>query len=54
MNKIFGILTLIFVGFIFLAVLTHASGFSTAAGTIFTGIGNVGTKLSGSTGHTKG
>jgi hypothetical protein len=44
-NKIWGILTLIFVGFIFVAVMTHATGFSKAAGTIFTGISGIGTTL---------
>lgn len=41
------ILTLFFLGAIFLAVLTHAKGFSTAAGTLFTGIQGMGSTLSG-------
>jgi hypothetical protein len=42
-----GIVTLIFLGFIFVAVLTHARGFSSAAGTLFTGVNGIGTTLEG-------
>ena len=41
MNKFWNILTLIFLGAIFVAVLTHAAGFSTAAGTLFTGVNGI-------------
>ena len=40
-----GIITLIFIGFVFVAVMTHAAGFSSAAGTLFTGLNGVGTTL---------
>lgn len=47
MNKVFGLVTLFFGGMIFLAVMTHAKGFSTAAGTVFTGINSLGSNLGG-------
>lgn len=34
-------------GFVFVAVLTHAAGFATAAGTLFTGTNNLGKTLEG-------
>src|SRR5215469_7447587 len=40
-----GVLTLFFLGTIFVAVMTHAKGFSTAAGTLFTGVNTLGTTL---------
>lgn len=45
MNKFWSVLTLIFLGAIFVAVLTHAKGFSTAAGTLFTGVSGIATTL---------
>ncbi len=39
------ILTLFFLGAIFVAVMTHASGFSKAAGTVFTGVNSMGQTL---------
>lgn len=45
MNKFWSVLTLIFLGAIFVAVLTHAKGFSTAAGTLFTGVNGIATTL---------
>ncbi len=45
-----GIIALVVVGFIVLAVLTHASGFSSAAGTLFTGANGLGETLSGQSG----
>lgn len=39
------LLTLFFLGSIFVAVMTHAKGFSTAAGTLFTGVNTLGTTL---------
>jgi dolichol kinase len=42
-----GIIALIIVGFIILAVLTHASGAASAFGTLFTGVNGVGETLSG-------
>jgi hypothetical protein len=46
-----GIIALIIVGFIILAVLTHAHGFASAAGTLFTGANGLGETLSGQTGN---
>lgn len=40
-------LTLVFIGFIFLAAITHAKGFATSAGSLFTGFTGLGTALSG-------
>jgi hypothetical protein len=40
-------LTLFFIGCIFLAVLTHADGFSKAAGTMFTGVNSLGKTVEG-------
>jgi hypothetical protein len=45
MNDIWKLLTLFFLGSIFVAVLTHASGFSTAAGTMFSGVNTLGKTL---------
>lgn len=42
-----GIIALIVVGFIVLAILTHPHGFSSAAGTLFTGANGLGETLSG-------
>lgn len=47
MNNFWKILTLFFLGAIFLAVMTHAKGFSTAAGTLFTGVNSMGNTLVG-------
>ena len=41
MNQFWKILTIVFLGAIFVAVMTHAAGFSTAAGTLFTGVNSV-------------
>lgn len=45
MNNAFKLLTLFFLGAIFVAVMTHAKGFSTAAGTLFTGLNGLGQTL---------
>ena len=42
-----GIITLMFLGFIFVAVLLHAKGFSMAAGTLFSGTNRLGRTLEG-------
>lgn len=47
MNNVWKLLTLFFIGAIFLAVMTHAAGFSNAAGTMFTGINTMGKTLEG-------
>lgn len=44
-NNFWKVLTLVFLGFIFVAVMTHAKGFSTAAGTLFTGVNTLGSTL---------
>jgi uncharacterized membrane protein len=44
-NNFWKVLTLFFLGAIFVAVMTHAKGFSTAAGTLFTGVNTLGTTL---------
>jgi hypothetical protein len=44
-NNFWKVLTLFFLGAIFVAVMTHAAGFSTAAGTLFTGINTLGSTL---------
>jgi hypothetical protein len=45
MGNFWKLLTLFFLGAIFVAVMTHAQGFSKAAGTLFTGINSLGTTL---------
>jgi hypothetical protein len=45
MNDFWKILTIFFLGSFFVAVMTHAVGFSTAAGTLFTGVNSLGTTL---------
>lgn len=40
-----GAITLLFLGFIFVAVLLHAKGFSLAAGTLFGGVNSLGQTL---------
>jgi hypothetical protein len=42
-----GVVMFIFIGFVVVAVLTHASGFSSAAGTLFTGVNGLGETLEG-------
>jgi len=44
-NNFWKILTIFFLGAIFVAVMTHAAGFSKAAGTLFTGLNSMGTTL---------
>lgn len=46
-NKIFDLITLFFVGTLVVLAVTHAKGFSTAAGTLFSGVNNLGTTLTG-------
>lgn len=45
MSDFWKVLTLFFLGAIFVAVMTHAKGFATSAGTVFTGIQGLGTTL---------
>jgi hypothetical protein len=44
-SKFWGWLTLLIAAFVFVAVLTHASGFSLAAGTLFSGFNSLGQTL---------
>lgn len=46
-NKIFDIVMFFFVGSLIVLAVTHAKGFATAAGTLFTGVNNLGTTLTG-------
>lgn len=46
-QRFWNIVTIIFVGFIFIAVLTHAAGFSLAMGTLFGGTNTLGQTLEG-------
>lgn len=47
MANFWKILTIVFLGAIFVAVLTHAKGFSTAAGTLFSGVQGIAGTLEG-------
>lgn len=47
MNKVWQIITLFFLGSIFLAAITHAAGFSQAAGTLTGGLNTLGRTLQG-------
>lgn len=47
MNKFWGILTLVFIGFIVMGVILNAANFSSAAGTLFTGVSGLGKVLEG-------
>lgn len=47
MDKFWKIATIVFVGFLFVLAVTHAKGFSTVAGSLFTGVNQLGTTLSG-------
>lgn len=47
MKNFWGILTLVFLGAIFVAVMTHAAGFATSAGTLFTGVNSIASTLEG-------
>lgn len=47
MNNVFRLLTLFFLGSIFVAVMLNAKNFSLAAGTLFTGVNSMGRTLEG-------
>lgn len=47
MHDFWKLLTLFFLGCLAVLVVTHAKGFSTSAGTLFTGVNNLGTTLTG-------
>jgi hypothetical protein len=46
-KDILNLVMIFFIGALFVLVVTHAKGFSTAAGTVFTGINGLGTTLTG-------
>lgn len=46
-DSFWGWLTLLFIGFLIIGIITHAYGFSLAAGTLFTGLNTLGTSLEG-------
>lgn len=52
MNRIWGILTLIFVGFIFMGVILNATNASKVFGTLFSGTASLGSVLEGKTATT--
>jgi hypothetical protein len=54
MAQFWKILTIFFLGAIFVAVMTHAQGFSSAAGTLFTGVNSLGATLEGASTAGKG
>lgn len=45
MDNLWKVVTLIFLGAIFVAVLTHATGFSKASGSLFSGVNGLATTL---------
>lgn len=47
MKNGWAILTLIFAGALFIGAITHAAGFSTAAGSVFTGVNGLAGTLEG-------
>lgn len=47
MDKILNLVMFFFIGAIIVLAVTHAKGFATAAGSLFTGINNLGTTLTG-------
>lgn len=48
-KEIFGLITLFFMGALVVLVVTHAKGFATSAGTLFSGIQGMGSTLTGAT-----
>lgn len=46
-KDIFALITLFFIGALVVLVVTHAKGFATSAGTLFTGIQGMGNTLTG-------
>lgn len=46
-DSLWGWLTLLFIGFLIIGIITHAYGFSLAAGTLFGGLNTLGTSLEG-------
>ena len=48
MGKISALITLFFMGCLLVLIITHSSGFAQTAGTMFSGVNNLGTTLTGS------
>jgi hypothetical protein len=48
MDKMSALITLFFMGCLLVLVITHSSGFAQSAGTVFSGVNNLGTTLTGS------
>ena len=46
-KDIMNLIMVFFIGSLVVLAVTHAKGFSTAAGTVFTGVNNLGTTLTG-------
>jgi hypothetical protein len=46
-DKALNLVMFFFIGSLVVLIVTHAKGFATAAGTIFTGVNNLGTTLTG-------
>lgn len=46
-NKVFGLITLFFIGSLVVLAVTHAAGFSKSVGTLFTGVNGLGQTLAG-------
>ena len=44
-DKFWAVLTLVIMAFIFTAILLHATNFATVAGSLFTGVNQVGTTI---------
>jgi len=47
MDKISKLISLFFVGSMLVLIVTHSKGFATSAGTLFTGVNNMGVTLTG-------
>lgn len=47
MDKVSKLITLFFFGCLLVLIVTHSSGFSQSAGTLFTGVNGLGTTLTG-------
>lgn len=47
MNQFWKLITLFFLGSLVVLIVTHSRGFSRSAGTLFTGVNNLGTTLTG-------
>lgn len=47
MDKISKLITLFFLGALLVLIVTHSRGFATSAGTVFTGVNNLGVTLTG-------